>query len=67
MAEGFEAALASAQEWIDLPGVVAVGQGERDGRPTIDVWVTGVAPDLPTDHRGHPVRIRDSGGQIRAG
>lgn len=64
-----DAALNEATHWIDqVPEVVAVGQGERDGEPTIDVWVTVVPGPgvLPRRLRGIPVRVRESGGPITA-
>ena len=39
MAE-IEEALAEAQSWLDEDGVVAVGQGDEDGKPVLDIWVT---------------------------
>lgn len=65
----FERALAVAQTWVgSVDGVVAVGQGERDGAPCIDVWVTvEVARDrLPDEQDGVPVVVRDSGGPVLA-
>lgn len=65
----FERALAVAQSWVgSVDGVVAVGQGERDGAPCIDVWVT-VEVDrdrLPDEQDGVPVVVRDSGGPVLA-
>ncbi|MGH3857995.1 hypothetical protein [Actinokineospora sp.] len=63
------AALDQAQRWLDtIPGVTAVGQGDHDGHPTVDVWVTDPewAADLPTEVRGIEVRVRDAGGPITA-
>jgi hypothetical protein len=68
-APGLEAALAEAGRWIgEVPGVGAVGQGEQDGAPTIDVWVSAPPPAgrLPGRLHGFPVRVRDSGGPFRA-
>ena len=71
--QSFEAALAVASEWVgSVPGVVMVGQGEQDGRPTVDVWFAtpsaAADPDLLPDRVGdHPVRRRDSGGPVQAG
>lgn len=61
------AALDQAQRWLDtIPGVTGVGQGEHDGQPTIDVWVTDreSADDLPHDVAGIEVRVLDTGGPI---
>ncbi|WP_181774542.1 hypothetical protein [Amycolatopsis pittospori] len=68
-ASDVEAALVTASRWLDdVPGVVGVGQGEAEGAPTIDVWVTsGLDPErLPSQLLGVPVRVRDSGGPVRA-
>ncbi|EME58685.1 hypothetical protein [Amycolatopsis decaplanina] len=64
-----DAALAAASRWLDdVPGVVGVGQGEAEGAPTIDVWMTpGHDPArLPSRLLGVPVRVRDSGGPVAA-
>ncbi|MEV7552846.1 hypothetical protein AB0N89_24820 [Amycolatopsis sp. NPDC089917] len=64
-----DAALVTASRWLDdVPGVVGVGQGEAEGAPTIDVWVTpGHDPgQLPSHLLGVPVRVRDSGGPVEA-
>lgn len=62
-------ALDEAAHWVDrIPEVVAVGQGESGGEPTIDVWVAA-APgtlDLPERLHGVLVRVRDAGGPITA-
>jgi hypothetical protein len=64
------AALAKANAWIGhVAGVVAVGQGEQpDGAPTIDVWVTNLteAGPLPDEVGGYVVRVRETGGPIKA-
>ncbi|MGP3985147.1 hypothetical protein [Streptomyces sp. KR80] len=64
------AALAKASGWVgQVAGVVAVGQGEQpDGAPTIDVWVTSLAEagPLPDEVGGYAVRVRETGGPIKA-
>lgn len=62
-------ALDEAQTWLDEEGIVAVGEGEEDGTPVLDVWVTSseVAERVPRSLRGVRVRVRDSGGEIFAG
>lgn len=64
----FESALEEAQALMDEEGVDAVGEGEDDGRRVIDVWVRpdAVPARLPAEIRGVPVRVRSSGGEIRA-
>jgi hypothetical protein len=68
MAE-IDEALDEAQAWLDEEGVVGVGQGEENGTPVLDVWVTSpeAAERLPRSLHGVPVRVRDSGGEIFAG
>ena len=68
MAE-IDEALEEAQAWLDEEGVVGVGQGEEDGTPVLDVWVTSseAAERLPRSLHGVPVRVHDSGGEIFAG
>lgn len=52
---------------MDTDGVVAVGQGEQEGTPTIDVWVTAARRgDFPATLDGFPVRVQDAGGPIDA-
>lgn len=65
----YDDALAEAQVWLNEPGVVAVGQGEEGGQPTIDVWVKPVEYDgaIPAVLHGFAVRVRDSGGDVLAG
>ncbi|WP_086824877.1 hypothetical protein [Allokutzneria sp. NRRL B-24872] len=64
------AAVVEASQWIDdHHDVVAVGQGEHDGEPTVDVWVANGADSdlgLPKVLHGCTVRIRASGGPIEA-
>ena len=64
----YERALEEAVAWMDEAGVVAVGQGDEGGRPTIDVWVkpAELVRSFPTELHGVPVRIRDSGGDVTA-
>jgi len=62
----FAEALAVAQSWLGrVPGIVAVGEGEQGGEPTIDVWVTSVwTPPLPDELAPMRVRVRSSGGPV---
>ncbi|MQA99156.1 MAG: hypothetical protein GEU78_02495 [Actinobacteria bacterium] len=66
--EDFDQALIEAQQrWMDEGGVVAVGQGDEGGAPTIDVWASGELESvLPETLHGFKVRIRSSGGPIQA-
>jgi hypothetical protein len=64
-----DAALAEAGHWLDeVPGVVAVAQGEDQGAPTVDVWVASRegGQALPRRLHGVAVRVVDAGGPIRA-
>lgn len=66
MASEFEDALQRAQgKWMDEEGVVAVGQGEEAGAPTIDVWVTSPGAAFPETFEGFRVRLRPTD-EIRA-
>jgi hypothetical protein len=60
VASDFQDALERAQgTWMDEKGVVAVGQGEEAGVPTIDVWVTEIATaSFPETFEGFRVRLR---------
>ena len=68
-ASDLEAALTEAATWVgQVPGVTAVGQGEHDGTPTIDVWTTDTPTprELPQQLHGFRVRVLDTGGPIQA-
>lgn len=67
MAE-IEEALAEAQAWMDEPGVDAIGEGELDGEPTIDVWVRPeeLRRAFPEELHGVRVRVLPSGGPVQA-
>ncbi len=67
MAANFNKILEEAQhEWMDLKGVPAVGEGKKDGKPCIDVYVSESNPEIeriiPTVYKSVPVSIRESGG-----
>ena len=66
MTEDVRSALERARAWMDAPDVVAVGQGEEDGRPVVSVYVTRseAAARFPAELDGVPVVVRDSGGQM---
>ena len=69
MSTTFAEALAEIQTWVGtVDGVVIVGEGEADGKPTIDVWVIPARLEraIAETHRGFPVIVRDSGGEIIA-
>ena len=60
--EGLEA---NQHSIMALPGVVGVGQGERDGSPCIQVLVAESTPELlggiPPEIEGYPVAVVESG------
>ena len=64
-----EEALNEAQAWLDEDGVEGIGQGEQNGTPVIDVWVSNpeAASRVPRSLRGVRVRVRESGGEFFAG
>jgi hypothetical protein len=55
----------NAQRLLTLPGVVAVAEGESDGRACITVFVAettaAVLAEIPFDLEGRPVVVRESG------
>ncbi|MPZ73957.1 MAG: hypothetical protein GEU74_12130 [Nitriliruptorales bacterium] len=68
MERNFDTALAHATEaWMAQDGVGAVGQGEADGEPTIDVWITPTSTQsFPESFEGYRVIVRPLGGEIHA-
>jgi hypothetical protein len=58
-------ALAAAQSLLDVDGVVGVGEGEREGKACVVVFVTARTPRLeaaiPKQILGVPTDIRESG------
>ena len=58
-----------APRLLALPGVVAVAEGESDGRACITVFVaektTAVLAQVPAELAGRPVVVRESG-ELRA-
>jgi hypothetical protein len=54
---------------LEIPGVVGLARGERDGQPTVQVLVARRTPELsrrlPSQLDGYPVVIVESG-EIRA-
>ena len=48
-----------------IPGVVGVGQGEVDGKPSVQVFVVEASAELrrrlPTRLDGYPVEVIESG------
>lgn len=67
MATNFYKILEEAQqEWMDLEGVQAVGEGQKKGKPCIDVYVSETSDEIeriiPSVYKSVPVNIRESGG-----
>lgn len=54
-----------ADSLMSLPGVQGVGQGESAGRPTIQVLVTGMTPELrqrlPREIEGYTLQVVETG------
>lgn len=50
---------------MDIPGVTGTGEGRRDGRPVIVIFVARrsveLARRLPAELEGYPVEMRESG------
>lgn len=60
----FPVALQQAQVWMDeVQGVEAVGEGERDGKKCISVYVSlpEAAAKLPSEFQGYKVVIEQTG------
>lgn len=71
MSGNFQKVLEEAQqEWMDLKGVEAVGQGVENGKNCIDVYISEKSPEIeriiPSVYKSVPVIIRDSGGTFKA-
>lgn len=67
MASTFKKALENAQqEWMEIEGVVAVGQGKSDQTDCIDVYIAksskAIKKLIPENYKGYPVVFRESGG-----
>lgn len=67
MASNFKMILEEAQqEWMDLEGVQAVGEGKKNGKPCIDVFISDKSGEIertiPSVYKSVPVTIRESGG-----
>lgn len=56
-------AVREASAWAGLPGVVAVGQGRRNGEDCIEVLVSDpdAARRIPPRFQGYPVHVEHSG------
>jgi hypothetical protein len=58
-------ALDDASRWMDIDGVEGVGQGEKDARECIIVYVSRpsseFASQIPKEFKGFPVIIQESG------
>ena len=67
MATNFKIVLEEAQlEWMDLEGVQAVGEGRKNVKPCIEVFVSETNAEIdrtiPAVYKSVPVTIRESGG-----
>jgi hypothetical protein len=60
-----KAAIAAAESLMDIDGVVGVGEGRKDGKDCVVVFVEVATPELlaklPKSVKGFPVDVRDSG------
>lgn len=66
MVEAIDQALAKAEQWMDLPGVVGIGEGATlAGDQAIVVMVSSRAvaaiDDIPSEVDGFPVEILETG------
>lgn len=63
----FQNILKEAQEkWMNIEGVVAVGQGKKDNEDCIDVYIANNSDEIknkiPKEYKDVPVVFRKSGG-----
>lgn len=66
MSSTFKKVLQSAQqEWMNIDGVVAVGQGKKHQADCIDVYIANssqaIKDRIPKEYQGFPVVFRESG------
>lgn len=69
MSENFQKILEEAQqEWMDIKGVQAIGEGKKNGKNCIDVYVSETTDEIeriiPKVYKSVAVNIRDSGGSF---
>lgn len=67
MENNFQNVLQEAQEaWMKIEGVVAVGQGKKDQKDCIDVYIARnsdeIKKEIPSEYKDIPVVFRESGG-----
>lgn len=67
MKSTFKDILKEAQDtWMNLDGVVAIGQGKKDQQDCIDVYIAinsdDIKKQIPTSFKNIPVVFRESGG-----
>jgi hypothetical protein len=53
------------KEWMQLPGVTGTGEGEKDGKPAVIIFVEHSSKELqaklPQEMNGYPVVIEETG------
>ena len=67
MVSEFNKILKEAQQaWMDIEGVVSVGQGKKDQQDCIDVYIAinskEIKEQIPSVYKNIPVVFRESGG-----
>jgi len=67
MKSTFKEILKEAQDtWMNLDGVVAIGQGKKDQKDCIDVFIAinteDIKKQIPRTFKNIPVVFRESGG-----
>ena len=67
MSSHFNKVLKDAQRaWMDIDGVVSVGQGKKDQQDCIDVYIAinsrEIKKQIPSNYKNIPVVFRESGG-----
>lgn len=57
------------QSWMDIDGILSIGQGKKDQQDCIDVYITtnnqAIKDKLPAIFKGYPVVLRESGGPFQ--
>ena len=60
-----EVLAAHTAAWMAFPGVSGTGQGEKDGRPVVVIYVVRSTPELverlPRSIEGYTVEVRETG------
>jgi hypothetical protein len=54
-----------ASAWMSIPGVTGTGEGQKDGKPAVLIFVDSMTDSLktqlPVNVEGYPVVVKESG------